>query len=260
MITFINDLLDQVKVRGAYGLYLKSGDRPKLTFKEAPKYREMGDYRPISVEQMNEFLSALPGYHDPLRNSTMWKAHYSNFRVHTHRSISATHIVFIQETADQEPAQPTSPLIIGPFRDEYRFLSNFWPATTPYGGIEYPTAEHAYQAAKFKDADYRRQIANAATPGEAKVLGQTEDYELQDGWFDGLDVMTMSEVVASKFFHNKDLGDQLLATWNAVLVEQNHWHDQRYGNCVCGRPECETPGRNQLGLILMTVRASLKVS
>ena len=34
------------------------------------------------------------------------------------------------------------------FHGEYRFLSNFYPVKVEYDGVQYPTVEHAYQAAK----------------------------------------------------------------------------------------------------------------
>ena len=33
------------------------------------------------------------------------------------------------------------------FHEEYRFLSNFYPVKVEYDGVQYPTVEHAYQAA-----------------------------------------------------------------------------------------------------------------
>src|SRR6185369_8674281 len=41
------------------------------------------------------------------------------------------------------------------FQGDNRFLSNFFPAEVIYEGITYPTAEHAYQAAKTLDPEQR---------------------------------------------------------------------------------------------------------
>lgn len=43
---------------------------------------------------------------------------------------------------------------------KYRFLSNFWPAIVFYDGLEYPTTEHAYQAAKTLDWEKRIENRN----------------------------------------------------------------------------------------------------
>lgn len=59
------------------------------------------------------------------------------------------------------------------FEGPNRFLSNFWPAPIVYGGIAFPTTEHAYQAAKSVSPDKARYIASLPTPGQAKRAGKT---------------------------------------------------------------------------------------
>ena len=54
------------------------------------------------------------------------------------------------------------------FSGVFRFLSNFYPAPVHYEGIDYPTSEHAFQAAKTVDKNQRLNIAMLETPGEAK--------------------------------------------------------------------------------------------
>jgi hypothetical protein len=39
------------------------------------------------------------------------------------------------------------------FHNEYRFLSNFYPAEVSFEGLVFPTVEHAYVAAKTTDID-----------------------------------------------------------------------------------------------------------
>lgn len=53
------------------------------------------------------------------------------------------------------------------FYGEYRFLSNFWYAKTKYEGNEYPTVEHAYQAAKSNDEHIRELFITYKTPGKS---------------------------------------------------------------------------------------------
>lgn len=62
--------------------------------------------------------------------------------------------------------------MIKEFRGEYRFLSNFWPATVVLNEVEYPTVEHAYQAAKCRHRSDRSYICAAETAGEAKKRGR----------------------------------------------------------------------------------------
>lgn len=44
------------------------------------------------------------------------------------------------------------------FFGPWRFLSNFHYHSVEFDGQFYPTNEHAYQAAKFNDLEYRRSI------------------------------------------------------------------------------------------------------
>lgn len=146
--------------------------------------------------------------------------------------------------------------VIDNFSGEYRWLSNFWASPAVYRGHIYPTAEHAYQAAKALLAGYAEvaeQIQQAETPGQAKRLGATVEQEPVN-WRDGRGQQIMADLVASKFRH--DLRVQLLQTGDALLVEGNTWHDNFWGKCFCAG--CyHRPSTNYLGVILMSVRASL---
>jgi len=140
------------------------------------------------------------------------------------------------------------------FFGEYRFLSNFTVSEVEFDGVRYSTVEHAFQAAKFDDVTYRETIRNAPTPGKAKRLGATRDYPLRAGWSDGLAMAVMSELVAKKFAGSERLKKQLLATGDAPLVETNDWGDDTWGDSTT----TETPGRNQLGIILTAVRETIR--
>lgn len=73
-----------------------------------------------------------------------------------------------------------SDAVIDSFSGQYRFLSNFYPSVIDYEGFEYPTVEHAFQAAKTYDLNERRRIAASATPGDAKRRGRK--VKLRDDW------------------------------------------------------------------------------
>jgi ribA/ribD-fused uncharacterized protein len=140
------------------------------------------------------------------------------------------------------------------FFEEHRFLSNFFASPVTYDDEVYSTVEHAFQAAKFDDLDYRETIRNAGSPGQSKRLGRTRDYPLREGWDSGLAVRVMAELVLDKFVSNPELGKRLLATGDAILVETNDWGDDIWGDSTT----TDKPGRNQLGIILMNVRAALQ--
>ena len=52
-------------------------------------------------------------------------------------------------------------------KDEYGFLSNFYPAPTEYDGVIYPTSEHAYMASKTNNPEEQAAILKVRTAAEA---------------------------------------------------------------------------------------------
>ena len=137
------------------------------------------------------------------------------------------------------------------FRGKYSFLSNFYPAVV----YSYPSVEHAYQAAKTVDKKERVAIKTCATPAHAKRLGRK--VAMRNGWNE-LKVEVMETLVKRKFENYPLLRQQLLATGDVELVEENRWHDCEWGCCICSR--CKGRGKNRLGKILMRVRDELRDS
>jgi ribA/ribD-fused uncharacterized protein len=144
----------------------------------------------------------------------------------------------------------TAPAKIADFQGEYRFLSNFAPATVEFEGITYPTAEHAYQSAKTLDMSERKRIAALATPGESKTAGRA--LKLRDDW-EQVKFDVMERVVRDKFTRNAELCAKLLDTGDAQLEEGNTWGDRIWG-------VYQGQGENHLGKILMKVRDELRVA
>jgi len=135
------------------------------------------------------------------------------------------------------------------FGGEYHFLSNFYLASVVYDGIEYPSVEHAYQAQKSLDTEYRRVILNTLSPGKAKRLGNI--VELRTDWTDEFKLALMLELVRAKFKQNKNLSTLLLQTCDLYIEETNTWSDVFWG-------VCDGIGRNHLGKILMLVRQEIR--
>jgi len=140
--------------------------------------------------------------------------------------------------------------MIASFSGEHHFLSNFYFAAVRYEGLEFPTVEHAFQAAKTHDLAERKRIRDCGTPGKAKQLGRRVD--LRKDW-ESVKVAIMEALVRDKFARAPELAAQLLATGDEELVEGNTWHDTFWGVCR-GR------GKNHLGRILMKVRGDLRAS
>lgn len=139
------------------------------------------------------------------------------------------------------------PAKIETFFGQYRFLSNFWPATFVWDGIIWHHSEGAYVAAKTLDQDMRLQISKVKNPGDVKRLGRK--LELRPDW-EQVKVQIMYEIVKAKFTQNPDLKQKLLDTGDAILEEGNTWGDKVWGISPPGSGN----GRNELGKILMRLR------
>lgn len=149
-------------------------------------------------------------------------------------------------------------LVVEKFDGDYAFLSNFYIGDPIiYKTQLFQTAEHLYQSLKTEDPYEAAWVASAATPGQAKRRGQ--EITVKAGWdTTGLKVLAMRTTVGQKFLQDRHLQRKLLATGNAALVEGNHWHDNYWGKCTCGSPECVDRGMNILGCILEELRSDLR--
>ena len=142
-------------------------------------------------------------------------------------------------------------LPITEFQGRYRWLSNFWRVDILFEGCVFPSVEHAYQAAKFTDDDFRAKFVTGKglTPGEAKRLAKVHEDRIRVSW-DQEKVDVMYNLLRKKFAQPY-LRKMLIQTGNAELVEGNHWGDTFWG-------VCRGEGKNMLGRLLMLIREELK--
>ena len=138
--------------------------------------------------------------------------------------------------------------MIDRFEGKHRWLSNFYECPVEIDGIVYPSAEHAFVAAKTHDKELNPKLATIETPGWAKKFGR--NLVLRDNW-DSIRVEEMYKVVLAKFTQNEWLANKLIGTWPMELVEGNYWNDRFWGQDLAGY------GSNHLGKILMQVREQL---
>ena len=136
---------------------------------------------------------------------------------------------------------------IGSFTGKYRFLSNFYPIpSVKLDGIDYPTVEHAYQAAKSLNPSAREFVRNSFSPGEAKRRGRT--IQKRPDW-NTVKLGIMEDLVRQKF-SVEPLKSMLLDTGESELEEGNSWGDAFWG-------VCRGVGHNHLGKILMKIRQEM---
>lgn len=129
------------------------------------------------------------------------------------------------------------------FKEEWVFLSNFFPCNVEFEGIVFPSSEHAFQAAKTLDLDRRREIAALGTAGKAKRAGRQS--KIRDDW-DDIRIDVMRKILVAKF-SDPELRRLLDATKPLELIEGNNWGDRFWG-AVGGK------GNNHLGKLLMSIR------
>lgn len=150
-------------------------------------------------------------------------------------------------------------------REAFGFLSHFHPVEIELDGERWPTVEHFYQAQKSADPEYRQAIRAAESPGIAKRLAAPPDAPRKvssQSWFRRtgnlprgdwhevkLDLMRRADW--AKFHQNPALGRLLLATGDAVLIEDSPF-EPFWGIGQDGH------GLNWAGRVLMEVRQRLR--
>ncbi len=127
-------------------------------------------------------------------------------------------------------------------------LSNFAPPGIEAQGVYWHTVEHYFQAQKFAEPTARERIRRAATPKEARALGQSREYQLRKDW-DDVREHVMLDALRLKF-RNPEAKALLLSTNDRPLVEASPfdyiWAAGQDGS-----------GLNRLGQLLVQVRSEL---
>ena len=141
-------------------------------------------------------------------------------------------------------------MIMIPYYETSHFVfSNFSPHAVDINGILYPTAEHAYHAAKFDDENIRNEIRNARSPLKAFQLGKRYKELRKNNW-DDIKVNALYEIIKAKAKQHEDVTKALLATGKEEIIEDNP-HDEFWGNGKDGK------GQNNTGKLLMRIRDEL---
>jgi ribA/ribD-fused uncharacterized protein len=127
----------------------------------------------------------------------------------------------------------------------WSWLSNFSPfPVMDRNAVSWPTAEHAYQAAKTHDAAQREAIRKAGSAQEAKQLGKS--VTLRGDW-DEIKAKRMYDILWLKFDQHPTLKKRLLDTAGSTLIHEAPW-DEFWGTGKDGT------GKNVMGVILMQLR------
>ena len=133
------------------------------------------------------------------------------------------------------------------FRNEYRWLSNFWKSQFVLERKTCMSVEHWYQAHKTPDPHIAEAIRQLPSPGQAKKMGK--GLVLRDDW-EAVKDQIMCQGVEAKFSQDLYLRQRLIDTGDVELIEGNFWGDTYWGIC-------KGAGLNKLGKLLMKVRKEL---
>lgn len=136
-------------------------------------------------------------------------------------------------------------------------LSNFYGSSFTYEDIEYPTAEHAFQAQKSTDNLIKWGFSTEVnlTPEQAESAGSR--IAMRQDW-ESVKDQIMFDILKAKFEQNQGAREQLLSTGNAELIHNTgdrmvfKQDDAYWGNGFNGN------GLNMMGRILMAVRSELQ--
>ena len=138
--------------------------------------------------------------------------------------------------------------MITSFKDDYEFLSNFYPCKITIAGYTFPSVENAYQAMKCANPNDYAQFVNIG-PAEAKKLGRK--VQLRSDW-EQIKYNVMRQLLDLKF-QDKVLLKMLQDTAPESIIEGNYWHDNYWGMCQCDK--CKSKIKyNHLGELLQRKR------
>lgn len=140
--------------------------------------------------------------------------------------------------------------MIPEFRGQYRWLSNFWPVRVVQDEFEYPSVEHAYQAAKYPLGHYIRKHILLVSAAQAKALGKQAPRGPHFENHQACRLAIMRELLRQKFTRGSALGDMLITTGDEYIQEGNWWKDTYWG-------VYQGIGQNNLGHLIMEIRNDL---
>ena len=133
------------------------------------------------------------------------------------------------------------------FRDEFFFLSNFYPCSVKdpdFPDITYFSVEAAFQAQKVLSKEDRILFVSLS-PSRAKQFGRR--VSLRKDWED-VKIPLMKKLLQEKF-SSPELAEKLKLV-KGVIIEDNNWNDRFWGMC-------KGYGLNNLGKLLMEIRNEL---
>jgi ribA/ribD-fused uncharacterized protein len=147
---------------------------------------------------------------------------------------------------------------------ENKELSNFYETNFKIDGIEYKSAEHAFEAIKaktFGDEESFAKILKAKSAQSAKAAGnKVKDFK-EETWNEKQDEV-MKTILRAKFTQNLELRKKLLDTDDKRLANADsrdkYWGIGTSANTSLAKDPKKWKGENKLGKMLEELRAVVK--
>lgn len=137
---------------------------------------------------------------------------------------------------------------------QYYEFTNFSEDTvTDDEGYRWPTSENYFQAQKYRDNSlFYNQMKGLRTPREAFDFVRDAAHSYDKNAWSKISISVMLDAVRKKFTQHRNIKESLLGTGDKILVEDAKEKDKFWG------AGADYQGENQLGQILMRIRAELR--
>jgi hypothetical protein len=169
--------------------------------------------------------------------------------------------------AGEELAPPPPPEILYFFskEPENKEFSNFYETNFTLDGVDYKSAEHAFQAIKAKtfgdDANFGK-ILKAKSAQSAKSFGKKVVGFKDEVWTPEKKEGTMKQIVRAKFTQNLELRKKLLDSGDKILANADardkFWGVGTSATTALAKDPSKWKGENKLGKMLMELRTELR--
>lgn len=135
------------------------------------------------------------------------------------------------------------------YQQFYDLFNNFSANAVEYEGVLYPTAEHAYQAAKLTNQEAKDAVRSAKSPLLSKEISSTYKEFKRAGW-DEVKLEIMEIICRAKLEQHEEVREALLKSGSDIIAEDSK-EDSFWGIGADGQ------GQNHLGKIWMKLRGEL---
>jgi hypothetical protein len=171
----------------------------------------------------------------------------------------------VAPAAAAEPPAPKQEILYFFSKEpENKEFSNFYETTFKLDGVEYKSAEHAFEAIKaktFGDDEMFGKILKAKSAQSAKSFGNKVKNFKEETWAEKQDEV-MTSVLRAKFTQNLELRKKLLDTGDKLLANADprdkYWGISTSASTEVAKTPTKWKGDNKLGKILEALRTELR--